>query len=116
VELDGKATCTGDKHFSLSFSCCALPRVTGEKKVREEASVATGRRGCGGWRATVEACSRTTGAGAGGGARATGTKEQETAASLRRIGIRPTGAAHGPSPVGGSGGFAHIEIDDFLSL
>jgi hypothetical protein len=116
VELDGKATCIGNKHFSLSFSRCALPQVTGEKKVREEASVATGWRGCGSWRATMEACGRTTGAGAGGGARATGTKEQGTVVSLRRIERRPMGAAHGPSPVGGSGGFAHIEIDDFLSL
>jgi hypothetical protein len=115
VELDGKATCTGDKHFSLSFSCCALPQVTGEKKVRAEASVAIGWRGCGGWRATVEACGRTMGR-AGGGARATETKEQGTAASLRRIGRRPTGAAHGPSPVGGSGGSAHIEIDDLSTI
>jgi hypothetical protein len=48
VELDGKVTCSGDKHFSLSFSRCALPWVTGEKKVEEEASVATGQRGL--WR------------------------------------------------------------------
>jgi hypothetical protein len=33
VELNWKAICTGDKHFSLSFSRYALPQVTGEKKV-----------------------------------------------------------------------------------
>jgi hypothetical protein len=98
VELDGKVTCTGNKHFSLSFSRCALPRVMGEKKVREEASVATGRRGCGDWRATVEAYGQTMGAGAGSGARATGMKEQGTAASLRRIGRRPMGLHMGLLP------------------
>jgi hypothetical protein len=43
VALDGKVTGVGDKPFSLSFSHCALPRVTGEKKAREEAGMATGR-------------------------------------------------------------------------
>jgi hypothetical protein len=33
VKLNWKATCIGDKHFSLSFSCYAPPQVTGEKKV-----------------------------------------------------------------------------------
>jgi hypothetical protein len=45
VELDRKVTDTGDKPFSLSFSHCAPPQVMGEKKVREEAGMATGRRG-----------------------------------------------------------------------
>jgi hypothetical protein len=74
VELDGKVTGVGDKPFSLSFSRCALPRVTGEKKAREEAGMATGRRGCGGLRAAGEVCSRTMGAGAGG-ARDDGTRD-----------------------------------------
>jgi hypothetical protein len=58
VELNWKAICTGDKHFSLSFSRYALPQVTGEKKVGRRLAWRLG----GGWRATGEACGRTTGA------------------------------------------------------
>jgi hypothetical protein len=59
-------------------------------------------------RAEEEACGRMMGVRTGGGARATGMMEQGAAASPRRIGRRPMGAAHGQQWVGGF--FYHYEL------